>query len=103
MTKMATHVTFRSMVRCLVEAKSSGLKTIYANPTCRKYAGHNKWSQIKHKKHSADLNRSKVIGKLSAEIQNAALVGGLDPDYNLKLSWTLARARKEGKLSPPCQ
>jgi hypothetical protein len=73
------------------------LDVVRTGLSCRRYAGHNKWSQIKHKKLSADLTRSKIFGKLSAEMQKAALVGGFDPDSNLKLSWILARAKKEGK------
>ena len=41
------------------------------NVTPRRYAGHSKWSNIKHKKAHKDNARAKVFGKLSLEIIQA--------------------------------
>ena len=41
------------------------------NITPSRYAGHSKWSNIKHKKAHKDNARAKVFGKLSLEIIQA--------------------------------
>ena len=41
------------------------------NVTPSRYAGHSKWSNIKHKKAHKDNARAKVFGKLSLEIIQA--------------------------------
>lgn len=56
-------------------------------------AGHNKWSQIKHKKGAKDAKRSKVFTKLIKEITIAARLGGGDPDGNPRLRRAIDTAR----------
>lgn len=56
-------------------------------------AGHNKWSQIKHKKGARDAKRSKVFTKLIKEITIAARMGGGDPDGNPRLRRAIDTAR----------
>ena len=57
------------------------------------FAGHNKWSKIKRPKMSADLERSKQTAKLCSEITSAVRQGGENPDFNLRLSSALSRAK----------
>lgn len=57
-------------------------------------AGHNKWSQIKHKKARVDKKRAKVWSTISRDLISAARSGGGDPSHNLKLQWAMAEARK---------
>ena len=48
-------------------------------------AGHSKWSNIKHRKGTQDLKRSKVFTKLIKEITIAVKIGGGDIDSNPRL------------------
>ena len=45
-------------------------------------AGHNKWSQIKHKKVKTDAQRGKLFSKIAREIMMAAKLGGEDTSMN---------------------
>lgn len=56
-------------------------------------AGHNKWSQIKHKKAKEDSKRGKAFTKLIKEITVAAREGGGNPDHNAMLRSLLEKAR----------
>ena len=56
-------------------------------------AGHNKWSQIKHKKAKEDAKRGKAFTKLIKEITVAARTGGGNPDNNAHLRMLLEKAR----------
>ena len=56
-------------------------------------SGHNKWSQIKHKKAAADAKRGKAFTKLIRKITVAAREGGGDPDSNATLRLAIERAR----------
>ena len=56
-------------------------------------AGHNKWSQIKHKKAKEDSKRGKIFTRLSKEITVAAREGGGDPAGNARLRALLEKAR----------
>lgn len=57
-------------------------------------SGHNKWSQIKHQKATADLRRGREFSKLSNAIAAAAKQGGGDPQANVRLRLLLENARK---------
>lgn len=57
-------------------------------------AGHNKWSQIKHRKEAADKGKSRIFSKLSNLISIAAK-GEPNPDFNPTLRSHIERARKE--------
>ena len=58
------------------------------------YSGHNKWSKIKRTKGIADLERSKVISKLTALVAAAVRSGGgSNPDTNFQLASAIERAR----------
>jgi len=57
-------------------------------------SGHNKWSQIKHKKSKEDAKRGKAFGKLIKEITVAAREGGGNPDINPHLRLLLEKAKK---------
>lgn len=56
-------------------------------------AGHNKWSQIKHRKGAQDAKRGKLFTKVVKEITIAARDGGGDPDANARLRRALDLAR----------
>jgi YebC/PmpR family DNA-binding regulatory protein len=56
-------------------------------------SGHNKWSQIKHKKAKEDAKKGLVFTKLIKEITLAARQGGGDPDLNPKLRLLLEKGR----------
>lgn len=56
-------------------------------------SGHNKWSQIKHKKAKEDSKRGKAFTKLIKEITVAARESGGDPASNAKLRNLMDKAR----------
>ena len=56
-------------------------------------AGHSHAKNIKHKKDAADARRGKVFSKLSRLIMVAARHGGGDPDMNLRLRYSIDKAR----------
>ncbi|MCX5924997.1 MAG: YebC/PmpR family DNA-binding transcriptional regulator [Candidatus Dependentiae bacterium] len=56
-------------------------------------SGHNKWSQIKHKKAKEDGKRGQAFTKLIKEITEAAREGGGDPDGNPRLRFLLEKGR----------
>ncbi len=59
-------------------------------------SGHSKWSQIKHKKGTADAKRGQLFSKLVKEIAIAAREAGTNPDANPRLRAACERARAEG-------
>ena len=58
-------------------------------------SGHNKWSQIKHKKAITDAQKGKVFTKLGNAITIAAREGGGDPVGNFKLKALIDKAHSE--------
>lgn len=59
-------------------------------------SGHNKWSQIKHKKGITDAKKGNTFSKLVHEIMVAAKTGGSGSDSNVRLRAAIERARAEG-------
>ncbi|KAI9469865.1 MAG: transcriptional regulator TACO1-like protein [Benjaminiella poitrasii] len=59
----------------------------------QRFAGHNKWSKVKHTKGAKDAKRSVIYSKISLEIVSAARAGGLDPLVNNKLQAILNKAK----------
>tara|TARA_B100000427_G_scaffold324141_1_gene328782 strand:+ start:20779 stop:21504 length:726 start_codon:yes stop_codon:yes gene_type:complete len=57
-------------------------------------AGHNKWSQIKHKKAKTDAQKGKVFSKIAREIVVAAKMGGEDVSMNPRLRLALQKAKE---------
>lgn len=57
-------------------------------------AGHNKWSQIKHKKAKEDAKRGKAFTKLIKEITVAARAGGSDAQTNARLRHLMEKAKE---------
>lgn len=57
-------------------------------------AGHNKWSQIKHKKAKEDSKRGYAFTKLIKEITVSARRGGGDPAMNAHLRGLLEKAKE---------
>ncbi|KAI9319468.1 transcriptional regulator TACO1-like protein [Dichotomocladium elegans] len=58
-----------------------------------RFAGHNKWSKVKHTKGAKDAKKSRLFSKLSLEIVSAARAGSPDPSLNAKLAAVLVRAK----------
>lgn len=56
-------------------------------------SGHNKWSQIKHKKAKEDSKKGKAFTKLTKEITVSARLGGGDPAGNAQLRNLLEKSR----------
>ncbi len=56
-------------------------------------SGHNKWSQIKHKKAKEDAKKGKAFTKLIKEITVAARSGGGDPASNPRLRLLLEKGK----------
>lgn len=59
-------------------------------------SGHNKWSQIKHKKGITDAKRGTIFSKLVREVMIAAKTGGQGTDSNIRLRAAVERARAMG-------
>lgn len=59
-------------------------------------SGHSKWSQIKHKKGTADAKKGQLFSKLVREITIAARTGGTSPEANPRLRAAIERARVAG-------
>jgi len=59
-------------------------------------SGHNKWSQIKHKKGVTDTKKGKIFSRLVREVMIASKTGGNNPDSNTRLRAAIERARVEG-------
>ena len=59
-------------------------------------SGHNKWSQIKHKKGITDAKKGNIFSKLVREVMVAAKTGGSSSDSNVRLRSAIERARAEG-------
>lgn len=57
-------------------------------------SGHNKWSQIKHKKAKEDAKKGKAFTKIIKEITVAARAGGGDPAHNAPLRNLLDEAKQ---------
>ena len=56
-------------------------------------SGHNKFSNIKHKKEKADAARGKIFTIIGHELAIAVKQGGADPNNNSKLRDVIAKAR----------
>ncbi|CDS13795.1 hypothetical protein LRAMOSA05969 [Lichtheimia ramosa] len=62
-----------------------------------RFAGHNKWSKVKHTKGAKDAKKSRLFSKLSLEIVSAVrATGNADPSLNAKLASVLVRAKAAG-------
>jgi YebC/PmpR family DNA-binding regulatory protein len=57
-------------------------------------AGHNKWSQIKHKKAKEDAKKGKAFTKIIKEITMVARENGGDPDHNPRLRLLLEKGKE---------
>ena len=92
----------RSLLRCTSAARTNVRLHMYTahntyHSTPMQLAGHNKWSKIKRKKAVADLERSKVISKVTSQIVSAVRHGGnSDPNTNMQLASILSQAKNAG-------
>ncbi|KAJ1958607.1 hypothetical protein EC988_000203, partial [Linderina pennispora] len=59
----------------------------------KRFAGHSKWSKIKHSKGAADVKKGTLFANLSKDITAAAKEGGSDPAFNLRLAATMKHAK----------
>ncbi|KAF8136282.1 YebC-like protein [Boletus edulis] len=65
--------------------------------TSTSFAGHSKWSKIKHRKGMEDAKKSKIYGKAAREVVSAAKAGGsTNPEENNLLAVVIRRARDAG-------
>ena len=71
--------------------KNSTFLNTFNSQTIR-WAGHNKWSKIKHKKGAKDVNRAKIFSKATKSIRAAAKACGGDLD-NLHLQSAIQAAK----------
>ncbi|CAO3662526.1 unnamed protein product [Umbelopsis ramanniana] len=58
-----------------------------------RFAGHNKWSKVKHTKGAKDAKRGKLFSKISLEIVSAIKAGGADASVNGRLAAALSKAK----------
>ncbi|ORZ16897.1 transcriptional regulator-domain-containing protein, partial [Absidia repens] len=83
--------------RVLPTLKTTPIQSSIASTWClyqqQRFAGHNKWSKVKHTKGAKDAKRSKLFSKIGLEITRAVKAGGLDPNINTRLSTILNRAK----------
>ncbi len=57
-------------------------------------SGHNKWSQIKHKKGATDKKKSLAFSKILAAISVAAKTSGANPSQNPRLRSLIEKAKE---------
>ncbi|XP_072343033.1 translational activator of cytochrome c oxidase 1-like [Scyliorhinus torazame] len=57
------------------------------------YAGHNKWSKVKHIKGPKDAARSRMFAKLSIMLRLAVREGGSNPEFNTQLANIIEQCR----------
>ncbi|XP_074519437.1 translational activator of cytochrome c oxidase 1 isoform X2 [Halichoeres trimaculatus] len=62
---------------------------------CALWAGHNKWSKVKHIKGPKDEARSKMFMKFGMMIRMAVKEGGANPDTNVSLAQVLEQCRSK--------
>ncbi|KAE8354781.1 transcriptional regulator TACO1-like protein [Aspergillus coremiiformis] len=60
------------------------------------FAGHNRWSQIKHDKAKNDKAKSKERQIIGKEISSATQMWGPDPKFNPRLTLALSNAKRAG-------
>ncbi|KAE8372830.1 transcriptional regulator TACO1-like protein [Aspergillus bertholletiae] len=60
------------------------------------FAGHNRWSQIKHDKAKNDKAKSKERQIIGKEISSATQMWGADPKFNPRLTLALSNAKRAG-------
>ena len=89
------------MLRSIMNKVSGGVNEVYHynrnqyGPTyfhIRKFAGHNKWSKIRHKKGAKDVSRAKEFAKATRAIRAAARLANGDLS-NLTLQSAVSRAK----------
>jgi len=71
------------------------LRSFSVTPT--RFAGHNKWTKIKHRKGLEDAKKSKIYGRAARDIVSAAKVGdSTNPEENGLLAAAIRRAKDAG-------
>ncbi|KAM6963514.1 translational activator of cytochrome c oxidase 1 [Tautogolabrus adspersus] len=76
--------------------RSSSVRSLQLH--CALYAGHNKWSKVKHIKGPKDEARGRMFMKFGMMIRIAVKEGGSNPEMNLNLAHILEQCR--GKNMP---
>ena len=56
-------------------------------------SGHSHSNNIKGRKQTEDMKRSRMFSKLSNEIRTCVREGGSDPDFNYRLKSAIQKAR----------
>ncbi|KAH0626416.1 hypothetical protein JD844_001382 [Phrynosoma platyrhinos] len=89
-TLTRANVLFRQHLFTLLDNPS---RTIHAS--CAAFAGHNKWSKVKHVKGPKDMARSRLFQKLTMMIRLAVKEGGPNPELNSNLANVLEHCRSK--------
>ncbi|XP_015275035.1 PREDICTED: translational activator of cytochrome c oxidase 1 [Gekko japonicus] len=89
-TLMRVNVLFRRHLWTFLDPPS---RTIHAS--CALFAGHNKWSKVKHIKGPKDMARSRLFQKLSMMIRLAVKEGGPNPELNTNLANIIEQCRSK--------
>ncbi|XP_066484537.1 translational activator of cytochrome c oxidase 1 isoform X2 [Tiliqua scincoides] len=89
-TLMRINVLFRQHFLMLLDHPS---RTIHAS--CVLFAGHNKWSKVKHIKGPKDTARSVLFQKLTMMIRLAVREGGPNPELNSNLANIIEQCRSK--------
>ncbi|KAL8176663.1 UNVERIFIED_CONTAM: hypothetical protein K2H54_037380 [Gekko kuhli] len=87
---MRVNVLFRRNLWTFLEPPN---RTIHAS--CTVFAGHNKWSKVKHIKGPKDIARSRLFQKLSMLIRLAVKEGGPNPELNTNLANVIEQCRSK--------
>ncbi|KAI9566504.1 transcriptional regulator TACO1-like protein [Boletus coccyginus] len=89
----AGHVLPKTRMHISLSLKTR--RSFSVTPT--RFAGHNKWSKIKHRKGLEDVKKSKIYGKAARDIVSAAKAGGaINPEENTLLAAAIRRAKDVG-------
>ncbi|KAI8059520.1 transcriptional regulator TACO1-like protein [Gongronella butleri] len=78
---------------CRVQPCRASLLGAWSTYQQHRYAGHNKWSKVKHIKGAKDAKKSKLFSKIALEITSAVRAGGTDPVINTRLASILNKAK----------
>ncbi|XP_060112052.1 translational activator of cytochrome c oxidase 1 [Heteronotia binoei] len=87
---MQVNVLFRRHLWMFLDHPS---RTIHAS--CAVFAGHNKWSKVRHVKGPKDMARSRLFQKLSMLIRLAVREGGPNPELNTNLANIIEQCRSK--------
>ncbi|KAL4918074.1 transcriptional regulator TACO1-like protein [Aspergillus aurantiobrunneus] len=90
-------IVSRRLVQQRIRARQTGWDLCRGFTSCQSlFAGHNRWSQIKHGKAKNDNAKSKERQMVAKEISSAIEMWGPDPKFNPRLALALSNAKRAG-------